>query len=199
MSRAAQIGILTSVLLVAAGDAAPGNTMAVGSTGAGDACAATARPPICRLVIEEAERLDVPPALALAIAQAESNFDHLARSSKGARGVMQVMPATVRGEYALDPRILWRPRYNIRIGLHFFRRLLERYQGHVDYALSYYNGGSRVGDLPDARVIPATRGYVEKVKRLRAQYARDLERDGLTAWIPARPLPGSSKLAKGRG
>ncbi len=122
------------------------------------------------LVVEEAARMRIAPSLALAVAHAESNFDPRARSHAGARGVMQIMPATARLEYGIEPALLWNPRINVRLGLHFLRRLLNRYRGRVDLALSYYNGGAAVGDLPNARVIPATRSYVTRVERLRAHY-----------------------------
>lgn len=122
------------------------------------------------LVVEEAARMRIAPSLALAVAHAESNFDPRARSHAGARGVMQIMPATARYEYGIKPALLWNPRINVRLGLHFLRRLLNRYRGRVDLALSYYNGGSAVGDLPNARVIPATRSYVTRVERLRVHY-----------------------------
>jgi soluble lytic murein transglycosylase-like protein len=127
---------------------------------------------IKRLVAVEALRMQVSVPLALAVAHAESNFDPAARSHKGARGVMQIMPATARGEYGIAPHLLWNARINIRLGLHFLKRLLDRYDGRVELALSYYNGGSAVGDLPRARIIPATAGYVAKVQRLRIYYRR---------------------------
>jgi len=122
------------------------------------------------LVIQEAERLRVPVSLALAVAHAESNFNPNARSSRGARGVMQIMPLTAQAEYGIAPRLLWHPRLNIRLGLHFLKRLIRRYDGRVDLALSHYNGGSAVGTPPNARVIPATARYVAKVRRLRRHY-----------------------------
>jgi soluble lytic murein transglycosylase-like protein len=131
---------------------------------------------IKRLVASEAVRMGVSTSLALAVAHAESNFDPRALSSKGARGVMQIMPGTAMGEYAIRPDRLWEPRLNIRLGLHFLGRILRRYRGRVDLALSYYNGGSGVGDLPRARVLPATAFYVSKVLRLRAKYRARLRR-----------------------
>ncbi len=128
------------------------------------------------LVVEEAERMRISPSLALAVAHAESNFNPRAQSRAGARGVMQIMPATARYEYGIKPALLWNPRINVRLGLHFLKRLLDRYRGRVDLALSYYNGGSAVGDLPSARVIPATRSYVYRVQRLRAHYRARLLR-----------------------
>lgn len=135
-----------------------------------------ARHEVKRLVIQEARRLRVPISLALAVAHAESNFNPAARSSKGARGVMQIMPLTAKSEYGIEPRLLWHPRLNIRLGLHFLRRLIRRYDGRVDLALSHYNGGSAVGKPPYARVIPATARYVSKVRRLRRQYRERLLR-----------------------
>lgn len=134
---------------------------------------------IMRLVAHEARNMGVPTALALAVARAESDFDAYARSHKGARGIMQIMPRTARDEYGIQAELLWNPRINVRLGLHFLRRLLERYEGRVDLALSYYNGGSAVGDLPHARVIPATRNYVRKVQHFRRAYSRDLTRPGI--------------------
>ena len=158
----------------------------LGVSFAGAGCAApsaNARTPrrlpraqIKAMVVREAYDLGVPAALALAVAHAESNFNPTAESHRGARGVMQIMPATARGEYAIRAEQLWNPRINIRLGLHFLRRLIDRYGGRVDWALSYYNGGSAVGPPSRARVIPATRAYVRKVERLRNRYRRALAR-----------------------
>ena len=93
------------------------------------------------IVIEEAVKLGVPISLALAVAHVESGFSPRAESSKGARGVMQIMPDTAALEYAIDPDVLWQPRINVRLGLHFLNRLLKRYNGRVELALSFYNGG----------------------------------------------------------
>ena len=131
---------------------------------------------IKQMVMQEAARMRVPVSLALAVAHAESHFDPRAESHKGARGVMQIMPATAQYEYGIAPNLLWNPRINIRLGLHFLSRLLRRYRGRVDLALSYYNGGSAVGTLPHARVIPATARYVAKVRRLQAHYRYRLSR-----------------------
>lgn len=140
------------------------------------------RAAIIAMIREEARNLGIPVALALAVAHAESYFDPRAESHVGARGVMQIMPATSRGEYGIHPDLLWDPRINIRLGLHFLGRLLERYRGRVDLALSYYNGGSAVGVLPRARVIPATAGYVRKVLRLRREYQTRMYAGELPRW-----------------
>lgn len=134
------------------------------------------REDVKKLVAREAARMHLPVSLALAVAHVESNFNPRARSHKGARGVMQIMPATARGEYGIQPHQLWNPRINVRLGLHFLRRLIDRYNGRVDLALSYYNGGSAVDRYGRhrPRVIPYTRKYVAKVKRLQRYYRRQL-------------------------
>jgi soluble lytic murein transglycosylase-like protein len=139
------------------------------------------------MVVTEALDLGLPVALALAVAHAESNFNPRALSHKGARGVMQIMPATARGEYGVTAELLWQPRVNIRLGIHFLRRLIARYHGRVDLALSYYNGGSAVGDLPNARVIPATRSYVKRVRFLHKRYRREVWSGGYRKWIRKTP------------
>ena len=159
--------------------------MAVVYAGAAEAkvsSGATKKSVVIQIIKEEARKMGVSVPLALAVAHAESYFNPNAESHKGARGVMQIMPATSRAEYGIHPDLLWDARINIRLGLHFLRRLLSRYQGRVDLALSYYNGGSRVGNLPNARVIPATRKYVHKVLRLRRDYRRKMYAGELSQW-----------------
>ena len=128
------------------------------------------RAAVKEMVAREAVNMGVPVSLALAVAHAESNFNPKAESHKGARGVMQIMPAAAAGEYGIRAERLWDPRLNIRLGLHFLGRLVKRYRGRVDLALSYYNGGSRVGVWPNARIIPATATYVTKVRKLQRHY-----------------------------
>ncbi len=69
-----------------------------------------------RMIVQEAELTQVPPALALALAKVESDFQINALSSAGSRGVMQIMPQTAIDEYGIDPDELWDPRLNIQIG-----------------------------------------------------------------------------------
>ncbi len=141
---------------------------------------------IMSMVVREANDLGVAPSLALAVAHAESNFDPRALSHKGARGVLQIMPATARGEYGIAPEHLWDPRTNIRLGLHFLRRLQHRY-GRTDLALSHYNGGSVIGRPPNARVLPATRAYVARVERLQQMYRRRILSGELAIFDQRRP------------
>jgi len=128
------------------------------------------RASVMELVASEAKRQKLDPALALAIASVESNFNPAAISNKGARGVMQIMPSTAELTLGINANELFNPSVNIKAGIRFFKQLLDRY-GRVDIALSHYNGGSRVRGLNDRlRVIPATQGYVDKVLAKAAKY-----------------------------
>ena len=97
-----------------------------------------------------------------AVIQVESEFDHLAVSSKGAQGLMQLMPATARRFGVLDP---FDPRQNIFGGVQFLRFLLDLFHGNVDLTLAAYNAGEnavlRYGEIPPYR---ETRGYVQKIR-----------------------------------
>ena len=148
------------------------------------------------LVAAEARAMRFPVSLALAVARAESDFDPRVESHKGARGVMQIMPRTAAEEYGIPAELLWQPRLNVRLGIHFLKRLLRRYRGRTDLALSYYNGGSAVGDLPRARVLPATRDYVRKVRRYQRHYRRELLNESTRVWTRIRPRPSYWRPAK---
>jgi hypothetical protein len=126
-----------------------------------------------KILVEEA-LIDgvVPPTLALAVAQVESNFDASALSHAGARGVMQIMPATAQGEFGVSADRLYDPRLNARLGVAFLHKLYVAYGRRWDLALSHYNGGSltRVGG--QWRPHGYTSGYVQKVMRYWNAYQR---------------------------
>lgn len=130
----------------------------------------------------------VDPYLIMAIIKVESNFRCWAVSRKGARGLMQVMPATadwiageggpLGGSGALDD-----PASNIAIGTWYLAYLLERYKGKNAPAIAAYNAGEARVDqwladrLWDGRVETAhqipygeTRGYIRRVTVAHARY-----------------------------
>lgn len=103
-----------------------------------------------------------------AIAHAESAFDAQAVSSKGARGVMQLMPDTI-ADYGVDDP--FSPAQSIRAGSRYLRDLLRRYDGDELLALAAYNAGigtvARYGGVPP---FAETRDYIGKVQALHLRY-----------------------------
>lgn len=92
-----------------------------------------------------AERHDVDPYLIAAMIRVESSFDPEVRSSKGAIGLMQVLPSTARyvarrrGRRYVQAN-LYRPVHNIDVGTYYLHYLRDKY-GRIEYALAAYNGG----------------------------------------------------------
>jgi hypothetical protein len=126
---------------------------------------------IQKFLVDEANRQSIDPALALAIAKVESDFNPRALSHAGAKGIMQIMPATAEGVFGISSDQLFDAKTNIKLGISFIKKLLARYDQRTDIALSHYNGGSAVqkksGELT---VIPATRKYVNKVLSARDSF-----------------------------
>jgi soluble lytic murein transglycosylase-like protein len=111
------------------------------------------------MVDRVAARVGIDARLAHAVVRAESNYEPLAVSPKGAMGLMQLMPV-LAATYALDDP--FDPEANLEAGLRHLRRLLLRYD--VRRALAAYNAGegavSRYGGVPPYR---ETQGYVQRI------------------------------------
>jgi Transglycosylase SLT domain len=177
----------------------------------------TAAAPYYRPLIQEvAARHAVPAKLVESVIYAESSFNPRAVSPKGARGLMQLMPATAQ---RLGVRDVFDARQNIEGGVRHLRELLERY-GDFRLALAAYNAGDKAVDLH--RGVPPineTRAYVDRVLRLygdsgprtavparTALDSRSLFRyeapDGTVVYtnLPERWLPASTRnLLAGKG
>ncbi|MCB9996478.1 MAG: lytic transglycosylase domain-containing protein [Rhodospirillales bacterium] len=126
-------------------------------------------------------------AMVHAVIRQESSFDYDAQSPAGARGLMQLMPATaaeVARKNGWSHRTEWltsRPDHNIRLGSTYLKQMVERYDGSYALALAAYNGGPgrvdrwlrEIGDprkgeidmLDWVELIPVyeTRNYVQRV------------------------------------
>ncbi|MEW6321429.1 MAG: lytic transglycosylase domain-containing protein [Acidobacteriota bacterium] len=117
--------------------------------------------PYDELIHTHALAQGVSPDLVKAVIQVESAFNPRAVSAKGAKGLMQLMPATARELGVADP---FQPEQNIRGGIAYLRQLLDRYDQDVPLALAAYNAGpgavERYGTIPPFR---ETRSYVQKV------------------------------------
>lgn len=138
---------------------------------------------IQQIIISESRKSKyVTPALALAVAEIESGFRAGPISSKGAVGVMQIMPLTAKSVFNVPRFQLFDPVINIRLGVRFLDQLIVRYHGRIDLALSHYNGGSKVGKWPNARIIPATRPYVKKVLAAAQRHRQTMPQQGRSGY-----------------
>jgi len=111
-----------------------------------------------------APRYAIDSRLALAVIAVESNFQRNALSSKGAAGLMQLIPETAA---RFRVKSLYDVNENLRGGLAYLRWLLAYYQGRVPLAAAAYNAGEtavdRYGGIPP---YAETRDYVRRVLRL---------------------------------
>ena len=98
-------------------------------------------------VRQQSQRLGLNPYVVLSMMRQESAFDPAATSPAGARGVMQLMPATAQAVAArlsphpITPEQLHDPQLSITLGTHHVAALLARYQGNLVLALAAYNAG----------------------------------------------------------
>jgi len=97
--------------------------------------------PLQRYDILEKHKGRVDPLLAAALIRQESGFNERARSPAGAMGLMQLMPATARKLERVSRGELFDPRTNIRLGVKYLSKLLERFGGDAELALAGYNAG----------------------------------------------------------
>ena len=100
------------------------------------------------LIRKECKRYNLNPFLVLAIIKVESSFNPMAVSSKGAVGLMQMMPETAmymapqKGLTIDDESIIADPLVNVELGIYYFYKLLKRYN-KLESALFAYNYGPR--------------------------------------------------------
>ena len=140
------------------------------------------------IIRQQAREKDLDPALIAAIIYEESKFRDQT-SHAGARGLMQITPATAEfiardsGGHAFEQGDLGEPQINIAYGSYFLRYLLRQYDGDETLAIAAYNAGetnvnewvAEAGgrdEFDPGRDIPfkETRDYVRDVKQKRRQY-----------------------------
>jgi soluble lytic murein transglycosylase len=133
------------------------------------------------------ERL--PASIVFGMIHQESGFDPTARSHAGARGLMQLMPATGQETarklgLPYSSSRLDDPEYSVRLGTNYFRRMLSMFDGNVELALAAYNGGpGRISRLwraegPEAELdrfleglsLEESRNYVKRIVVLAESY-----------------------------
>jgi soluble lytic murein transglycosylase len=139
---------------------------------------------------QEARRYGIDPFIAAGLIRQESVFNPKAVSRVGARGLMQVMPATGQmisrrqGNGTITASDLHNPMLNIKLGMNYLSQMLGEFS-RIEYAAAAYNAGPGrarawlkqrpgwdVEDWIEAIPFTETRGYVQGVLRYAANYRR---------------------------
>ena len=144
--------------------AKPSGTQKVVKTGEPAAPAATPVPPAIREAVDRiAASQSLPPSLVHSVIKVESNYNPLAVSSKGAQGMMQLMPATAR-RFGVSNS--FDPIDNIQGGARYLKFLMDLYNGDSQLALAAYNAGE--GAVEKYGAVPPyaeTRNYLIQVNQ----------------------------------
>jgi soluble lytic murein transglycosylase-like protein len=112
-------------------------------------------------------KLQLDPALVLAVIRAESNFNPKAKSAKNTQGLMQLISGTAKRFNVSD---VWDPLQNIRGSMAYLRWLLDHFNGDESLALAGYNAGKNaVRRYKGIPLFPETRSYVKRVSLWRKQ------------------------------
>jgi soluble lytic murein transglycosylase-like protein len=121
-------------------------------------------PQLDEYISPAASKYGIAPELVAAVIWAESSGDPNARSHRGARGLMQLMPATAK---ELGVARIFDPGENVDGGTRYLKRMLDAHKGDISLALAAYNAGPesvrRYRGIPP---YPETRDYVDRVMRV---------------------------------
>jgi soluble lytic murein transglycosylase-like protein len=117
------------------------------------------------LISEFSKKYQVDFALIKAVIRAESGFNPHAVSRKGAKGLMQLMPATASRVNVSD---IFNPRENIEGGVRYLKYLLSLFNDDLRLSLAAYNAGENI--VAEVRSIPPYRETVDYVKKVLSYY-----------------------------
>ena len=140
---------------------APASARAEPAPASAGGCPPVSREELNKIIQKAAATEGLTPDLLRAIIDKESAFDPCAISSKGALGLMQLMPSTAADLGVADA---FDPDQNITGGARFLKQLLTRYGGDLPLALSAYNAGpGRVDKAGGIPLFPETLDYVSGI------------------------------------
>jgi hypothetical protein len=114
-----------------------------------------------KMIVDAAKKFDVDAALISAVIKAESDFNPRDISNKGARGLMQLMPATAERFGVVNS---FDPKANINGGVRYLRWLLDTFEGNADLAVAAYNAGE--GNIAKYNGVPPFRETFHYIRRV---------------------------------
>ncbi len=117
------------------------------------------------LIQEFARKHNIDFALIKAMIRAESGFNPLAVSKKGAKGLMQLMPETALRMNVVN---VFDPRENIDGGIRYFKYLLSLFNNDLRLSLAAYNAGENI--VSELRSIPPYRETIDYVRKVLTYY-----------------------------
>lgn len=135
------------------------------------------------IIVEAARRFDVDAALVSAVIKAESDYNPRIVSHKGARGLMQLMPATAERFGVTNS---FDPAQNIHAGTRYLRWLLKTFDGNADLAVAGYNAGE--GNIWKYNGVPPFRETVNYINRISGHIRKAMAQKATAS----EPLSGSS-------
>lgn len=117
-----------------------------------------------KLIMYHSNLHGVDPSLVKAVVMAESNFNPYAVSSKGAQGLMQLMPDTAKLMKVADP---FDPEENISGGTKYLKYLDETFRGNLELMLAAYNAGPSkvIENKMSVPPIEETKTFIKRVKQ----------------------------------
>lgn len=139
---------------------------------------------LANIIVEESKRQKVSPITVASLINAESTFNHKARSKTGALGLMQLLPTTAEfiskksGHKWKGADALHNPNYNIRLGIAYLKYLQKFFKGDMSLALSAYNWGP--GNVLKSiktrtSIVAGTMQYTKKILTTSARWQREFE------------------------
>lgn len=133
-----------------------------------------------QFIVKYSQDFNVDPTLASAVIYTESHFNPNSISRVGARGLMQIMPATASGiAQRLGEKTvgdLFDPETNIRYGIFYLHEKLIIYNNNIDAVLTAYNAGGTVADRyvisRDTPLPYETVGFIRTVRNAQETYSK---------------------------
>ena len=140
------------------------------------------------IIVAAAKKFDVDAALVSAVIKAESDYNPRIVSHKGARGLMQLMPATAKRFGVTNS---FDPVENIHAGTRYLRWLLKTFDGNADLAVAAYNAGE--GNVWKYDGVPPFRETVNYINKISKNIRKAIDAQ-VIARDPGEPAPTSAAL-----